>query len=415
MNTLAARYRPIRVSADAVVELFFCACIILPSGSIGGLNVKQPLFVATLLAMSIRPRHFGLTKAMVRNAIFLIAVLFAWVPLAYFTGRSDGVLPLMQFKDIAVTALTAFIVSLYITNESKRDRFVRLVIYCVGITSGIKALAFVYAAATGTSVIDIIDLIGQVFDQKLVTYDIGGIGGRFQFTSDSLVPACLYALLGRRGRFGVPDRLAVPLTILLVFSAVAAFSRFVWLYSVIAVALGVISTRPDRAKFLYFVLLGLTVAYFWDELIFLYDLRTSEFQLEFSDGLRDEQRGPLYEFIAKAPIFGHGLGTFTDEIIREPQYKYSYELQLVALVGQIGAVGCSVIAITVAYYYRVILIFKGRFLEVISVATLLAIWFATGFQNPWLMSSSAGIAFGLLYSLALAFKRPSAIDTFRPG
>jgi hypothetical protein len=415
VNALAAQYRPIRVSADAIVEWFFCACIILPSGSIGGFNVKQPLFIATLLAIGVRPRHFGLTKAMVRNAIFLVAVLFAWVPLAYCTGRSDGVLPLLQFKDIIVTGFTAFIVSLYVTNETKRDRFVRLVIYCVGVTSAIKALSYVYAATTGTSVFDIINLIDRVFDQNLVTFDIGDIGGRFQFTSDSLVPVSLYALLGRKGRFGIPDNLAVPLTILLVFSSIAAFSRFIWLYSAIAIGLGVISTRPDRTKVAYVVLAGLIAAYFWEELSSLYELRTSDYNIDFSDGLRDEQRVPLLKFVAEAPVFGHGLGTFTAEIIREPEYKYSYELQLVALVGQIGIVGCSLVAIAVAYYYRSIAAFKGRVLDVFSVATLLAIWIATGFENPWLMSSSAGIAFGLLFALGRPPEQPSAFGAIPRG
>lgn len=411
MNTVVAQYRPIRVSADVIVELFLCACIILPSGSIGGLNVKQPLFIATLLAISIRPRHFGLTKAMVRNTIFFIAVLFAWVPLAYYTGRSDGILPLMQFKDIAVTAFTALIVSLYVTNGIKRDRFVRLAIYCVGVTSAIKALSFAYAAATGTSILDIINLIDQVFDQNLVTFDIGGIGGRFQFTSDCLVPVSLYALLGRKGRFGISDTQAMPLTILLVFSAVAAFSRFIWLYSAIAIALGAISMRPDRTKLVYMVLAGLVAAYFWEELSSLYELRTGDYQIDFSDGLRDEQRGPLYKFIAGAPIFGHGLGTFTAEVIREPVSMYSYELQLVALVGQIGVIGCGVIAAALTYYYRGIFDLRGRVIDVFSVATLLAIWVATGFQNPWLMSSSAGIAFGLLFALGRPSEKPSTLDS----
>jgi len=119
---------------------------------------------------------------------------------------------------------------------------------------------------------------------------------------------------------------------------------------------------------------------------------------------RDEQRGPLYKFAADAPILGHGLGTYTAEIIREPVSRYSYELQLVALVGQIGAVGTAIIALLVAYYYRGVFDLRRPVVQSVSVAILIAIWIESGFQNPWLASSSAGVTFGFLYALAPSFR-----------
>jgi hypothetical protein len=403
VKDLIAALRPIRVGTDAVVELFFCACVILPSGSIGGLNVKQILFVATLLAVSARPHRYKFTKVMATNAIWLTGLLFAWVPLAYLTGRSDGILPLLHFKDIAVTTATAFLVSLYITDENRRERFVRLVLYCVGITSAIKAISFAYAAATGTSVVAIIRVINDVFDQNLVTLDDGGIGARFQFVSDSLLPVALYALLAGKRRFGIAATTSVLLTILFVFSTVVSFSRFLWLYSAIAIALGMLTTRLDRVKLLYLLLVGITAAYFWDVLSFLYELRTADATVEFSDGIREEQRGALYKFVADAPIFGHGLGTYTAESIRESVSMYAYELQLVALVGQIGAVGAVILGLLAVYYYRGVFNLRRAVVRSGSAVILIAIWIASGFQNPWLTSSSAGITFGLLYSLVPHF------------
>ncbi len=414
MKDLAATVRPMRISADAVIELFFYACVILPSGSIGDLNVKQILFAATLLAISVGAGRFGFTKAHASNAIWFVALLFAWVPLAYLTGRSDGLLPLSQFKDIAVTAATAFLVSLYITDEHKRDRFVRVVLYGIGITSAIKVIAYAYAAATGSSVSDFVKVINEVFDQNLATLDDGGLGARFLFSSDSLLPVALYALLSSKGRFGISAKFSVLLTMLFVFSAVVAFSRFIWMYSAIAVALAVITTRLDRTKLVYIVLVGLTAAYFWQELTLLYELRLSDEQVDFSDGLREEQRGPLYKFVADAPILGHGLGTYTVEIIREPVSMYGYELQLVALVGQIGAVGTAILPLLVAYYYRGVLDPRRPVVQSVSVAILIALWIASGFQNPWLASSSSGITFGLLYSLAPSFRLGKRLQQSRP-
>jgi hypothetical protein len=410
VTDVAATARPLGISADSVIEFFFCACVILPSGSIAGVNVKQILFVATILAISLRAGRFGLTNSMARNAILFLGLMFAWVPLAYITGRSDGLLPLSQFKDIAVTAATAFLAWLYITDKGKRDRFVRVVLYSVGITSAIKFISFAYAAATGTSVIDIINVINDVFDQNLITLDDGGIGSRFQFVSDSLLPLGLYAMLGTKGRFGISDKVSVLLTLLFVFSAIVAFSRFLWVYSAVAIALGSLTTRLDRTKLLYFVLVGLTAAYFSQELVLLYELRTSGYQVDFSDGLREEQRGPLYKFVSDAPILGHGFGTYTLEVIRESNSRYAYELQLVALVGQIGFVGAAILALLVVYYYRGIFDPRRPFLEVVSVAVLLAIWIASGFQNPTLTSSSAGITFGFLYALAPSYRRDKRLS-----
>jgi hypothetical protein len=164
-----------------------------------------------------------------------------------------------------------------------------------------------------------------------------------------------------------------------------------------------ITTRLDRLKLVYLLLVGITAAYFWDVLTVLYEWRTSDDTVEISDGLREEQRGALYKFVMDAPIFGHGLGTYTAEVIREPVSMYAYELQLVALVGQIGAVGTAILGLLVVYYYRGVFDLRRSVLQSGSAAILIAIWIASGFQNPWLASSSAGITFGLLYSLVPCF------------
>lgn len=392
--------RRMLLQADAVLELYFCACIILPTGSIFGLNIKQPLFLLTGLTVIVRPERFKLSKTTVRNGMSLTTILFSWVVWAFITGRSDGILPFLQFEDIVVTAATAFLVTEYISNSYRCNRFIRLVIYCVGITSAVKALAFTYAAATGSSVSDIINIFSDVFGVNLATLENGGVGARFQFISDSVIPVVLYGLLGRRTRFGISEKLSVVLVALIIFSAIVTFSRFLWAFTGIAVLLGVVTTRVDRAKVLYFSLVGLATSYFWKELTLLFELRTSAIQVDFSDGLREAQRVALYKFVLDAPLFGHGLGTFTAEILRHPTAFYSYELQLVALVGQIGFVGTSFVAIAIAYYYRGLFHYSRPFVQSACVLALILVWMASGFTNPYLATSSAGLVFGLLYALA---------------
>jgi hypothetical protein len=401
--------RRITLRADAVVEWYFCACMILPSGSIFGINVKQPLFLLAWLTVLSRPARFRFTKQVACNALALAAVLFSWVVLAFFTGRSEGLLPLMQFEDIVVTAATAFLVIEYIRDSQRCERFIRLVIYCVGLTAAVKAASFAYALASGSSVSVVVNALSDVFGVNLATLENGNVGARFQFVSDSVIPVALYGLLSRKNRFGISSAASSLLVALLSFSAVVTFSRFLWAFSAVGLMLGIATSRVDRMKVVYFAFVGLAVAYLWNELVLLYELRTSAVQVDFSDGLRHEQQVALYKFVMDAPVFGHGLGTFTAEIVRHPVLFYSYELQLVALVGQVGIVGTAFLMASIAYYYRGIFDHRRPVMHSMCVLLLIVVWISSGFTNPYLSTSSAGLVFGLLYALAPrieSYRRP---------
>lgn len=403
-----------KISPDFFLELLFCSSVVLPTGSIYSINVKQPIFLMALLALAVRARHFGVTRMHAGVAILSGGVLFAWVPLAFLTGWSDGLLPFLQFKDIAVTAATAAMAAIYISDDAKRYRFVRIVIYSLGVTSAIKVAAFAWVVLTGASIRDVVAAIESVFGVELMGMDVGGAVGRLQFVSDAALPIALFCLMGRKDRFGIPLGLAVVLTGMLLFSVVGSFSRYTWAYAAIAVALSVFTAGLDRAKICYAILAAGVAVYFWNELSLLFEIRTSVEQVDSSDGMRGEQLGPLISMFQSAPLIGHGLGSYTLWVLRAADLRYSYEIQLLALLGQIGVVGVTAILLSLLFYFRGLWQFRDGYMATVAAALLIFLWIASGLFNPFLASSSAGVSFGFLYALVpvyLSKRNVSSVST----
>ena len=116
-----------------------------------------------------------------------------------------------------------------------------------------------------------------------------------------------------------------------------------------------------------------------------------------SDADRIQQTTALRAFIADAPWFGHGLGSYTHLVIRSPEASYSYEAQLLALFGQVGLVGVAFLTLLAIAYFRRLWPVQRRS---IALALLLLGWFAGGFFNPSVISSAASVSYAAIFAMA---------------
>ncbi len=58
-----------------------------------------------------------------------------------------------------------------------------------------------------------------------------------------------------------------------------------------------------------------------------------------SDVIRDTQEKAIDRRISEAPVIGHGMGSYAPDLIRSPGTPYSYELQIPAMIMQLGYLG----------------------------------------------------------------------------
>jgi len=326
-----------------------------------------------------------------------------WLLLAFLKANTAE-FAFAQYKDVISTVAGCWFVSLYVDDGSNTVRYLRLVTYCVAITSLLKLVLILYALSNSIPISEIVTRISAFFGVILMTTDFGSsgeLGGRFQFVSDELIPLCIFSLLALRHRLRFSNIQSLVLSYLLLASAMLSFSRYLWAYCAIAACLGVILAKKGKLLVAY-VVIAIVVSissfgYIQDLII----LRFSDAVAGSSDVERTVQGPALVRFFLDAPIMGHGMGSYTHEVIRSNELPYSYENQLLALAGQVGIVGLLLFTVIVLRYFRTLLSaqYKDRPYQ-LAVLVLVIGFVAGGMFNPCLLSSTASISFGALMALS---------------
>lgn len=372
---------------------------LLPSGSILGLNVKMIAFVpVSFFAFKISLRRGYVTLAI---NIGVVLVISAWLILSQFYAMFPFTLALTQYKDVITTLAGCWFVRMYTLEEEDRKTFIRLCVYTVAAGGFLKVLLFSYSMVTGVSTTSLIDGISKIFGVQLMTADLGELFGRIQFVSDTLVPICIFAILCLRFKLNISAWKSFIIFDLMIISSLFTFSRFLWGNTILAIVLGMIVAKKDRLHLLYIGVASAAAIYFFELIEAVVEVRFSDTFVDASDIDRKMQNLALNNFFWEAPVFGHGLGSFSTVLIRSQELPYSYESQVLALCGQVGVVGIALFAGLLLNYYRKAFSFKrGVRMYQMSVLIILGAFIASGFFNPYLLSSTAAVSFGLIFALA---------------
>jgi hypothetical protein len=192
------------------------------------------------------------------------------------------------------------------------------------------------------------------------------------------------------------------------------FSRYLWAYTLLGLLLAYGCSKWDRVQGAFLVVAAIGISSMFGLLVQVVTFRFSSAVAGSSDLERVVQNQALREFFISAPVFGHGLGSYTSAVIRSEALPYSYENQIGALAGQVGVVGCILLlTLTGYYYFKAVRESCDSFRYKIALIILLAVWIFGGFLNPQLISSSASVSYGFL--LALALTGQSGIDWRHAG
>jgi hypothetical protein len=393
-----------KLSTSSAIFGLFCVylvtLILLPSGTVNGVPVKVLLFVPLVIAAA-RLLLLGPSPLEQTGFAFVVAALLCLSTVWSLFNPYYSEFVLSHVKDIVTTLVGCWMIRLFAQSEWDQLRIVKVCLLAVAVGSVLKVGLLTYAFLTGTSVSTYVDHISTIFGVKLMSIDLADAGGRLQFPSDNLIPPCLFALLTLRRRVRVGWYLALPIFVILLASSLYTFSRYIWLSTVLATALGLFIGRKDRLNLFYLTITGLVVVAFFPILVTVISLRFSSNLSGASDEVRIWQIAVLEQFFASAPLWGHGLGSYAQTMKRSYDLPYAYEVQVLAMLGQFGLIGCGLLVMLLVNYYRKVFSFaSGVRMSQAAVFLLLLNLLGAGFFNPSLLVSMSAVGYGLLFILA---------------
>jgi hypothetical protein len=398
-------------SYDRLFAALLFVTIFLPAGSVYGFNFKYPIYVLLLPASVVALfRRRRATRAHLALLLLAPMMLILWSGISMVYGFQPPTI-LRQANDILLMLLLCWLACLfYGIDEERQIRFLLMVVNASVATALLKIGAITYALARGIPVVEMVLWIDRVFDVDLMSMDLGSLFGRLQFVADEVIPICIFVLLRHRGRLRFGSMRASLSILVLIVSVVISFSRYFWGFTAFALLLGLILSKRDLFKAVLFTIVGVSTIAALPVLVSLYELRFSTGVAGGSDIQRTEQMEPLRTFFFDAPWFGHGLGSFTHVLLRDSTItgRYSYEVQLLALPGQLGIVGLGLLCLLGIFYYRrllwnAVLSWPDR----LAIFALLLFWLGAGLANPLLTTPVAGVNYAALAALCGIASRPS--------
>ena len=380
--------------------IYVLMLIVLPSGTILHVNVKLPCFLLLIpLTAQVSLARGQMTVARLVKLLAVPAVLLLWAFLSQLYGY-DARLALLQFIDIMVTMGTCWFAAVLCDRDQDETLLLlRWIIYAEVCASVLKIAMLIYSFVRGIPVLVMLGWIQSIFGVQLMGYDFETFG-RVEFVSDSIIPICIFALLCYRNLLSKHTARTLLVLSLMVVSSLFSFSRFLWADTVMALVLGLLLGKKDRFQAVLIGVLGTITAMSLPFLIVVVSLRFSNSVVSDSDADRVVQVAALKSLIADAPWFGHGLGTYSHLVWRSLDAPYVYEAQLLALFGQVGIIGVSLLTLLMMSYFRW---FRpnGQRSVMLSVGLFLLLlgWLAGGFLNPWVISSAASVSYVAIFAL----------------
>ena len=399
--------RPMVQFLRVTLIVYVLMLVVLPSGTILGINVKLPCFLLLIpLTLQVSFARGQMTVARLVRLLSVPAVLLLWAFLSQLYGY-DSRLALLQFIDIMVTMGTCWFAAVLCNRDQGETLLLlRWIVYAEVCASSLKIAMLLYAFIRGIPVTAMLDWIQSIFGVQLMGYDFESAFGRFEFVSDNIIPICIFALLCYRNLLSKHTARTLLMIALMVISSLFSFSRFLWAHTVMALVLGLLLGKKDRFQAILVGILSALTAFSLPFIIVVVSLRFSTSVVTDSDADRIQQVAALKNFITDAPWFGHGLGTYSHLVWRSLDAPYVYEAQLLALFGQVGIVGVFLLVVLMMSYFRW---FRpnGQRSVMLSIGLFLLLvgWLAGGFLNPWVISSAASVSYVAIFALETLHQR----------
>ena len=378
--------------------------IILPTGSVGPVNVK-------LTALGLAFSFVLLTKKPdLKFLIFsgLLAILLtAWSIVAQGYG-----VPIGSTASAANALLSAFAPLLVLHLSTRKDK--ELASLCIkaalagcAIYSTFKIILFV-AALLGFNITALFELMYLKFGYSPITYNYGWFFRINTPVDFVLVPAILSIIyvcpeMSRASK--------IALTAIFLTAITIALSRYLYVYAAFSLASILLGGKRKISTtrtilFILIFLIATTLALIFSDRIFqfLSERYFGEYA-EKSDSVRYLIFPPMMEQFHSRPLIGSGLGFYIDSTVFFPNAPWNSVLLWLSLLNQFGILG--IIILLALFAFPLIVkpksITSGYLFAIFSYG----IFISSGFFNTFLLTSSASILYFIYSNLFSHFRAPA--------
>lgn len=387
-----------KIHVDFFIKLFLFISIMLPAGTIFEINVKMislGLLLTVFLVKSNGVSIVRLITFMLPSLIFLsFFILYA------ATTSINNEYMVSQAKDIFVFILMASVAYAFVEPIRVESVITNTIINIMCAVAVIKVMLTAMAFATGVPVSSLVQHIADLFKIQIMTLDVEDASlGRINFPSDSVLPIAAFFTACKVFNTGTTRKDYIKFG-LVYFSLLISMSRYQWAASLISLmlAMGCYITKKKSAASIAIMFVAAISVISIPSVNSMIMERFNDRQTFASDRTRQIQSDYLNDKIDDKPMMGHGLGYYIPGKTRSTVTPYAYELQIPALVMQVGIVGASIIFLLIVT--PILMALRGVKTKFqISIVIITILWLASGFFNPALFSSSGGAAFLLLYAL----------------
>lgn len=249
-----------------------------------------------------------------------------------------------------------------------------------------------------------LDFFLSVLGIRYVTMAIVGDLSRLQTSVDLLTPFLLFFVLhSARLNVHFSRVYCIAYVVATLFSIFLSFSRFligVTLFSLISYLL--LLSPLQRFRWTVGVCIILFIGILIGGVSLLSPIIERRLFSEASydsDSTRIEQIQALMDSFSLYPILGKGMGSYVDEMIRDPIHRHSYEVQWVAFLMQLGLIGLGALLVMAAVLFYQLITIQPVLLGY-SLGGLYVLWLCAGLTNPFLISLPSGVLYALFATTA---------------
>lgn len=396
-----------------IASLLFNALIItfaLPGNSFYGVPIKQLLFISCLLMVFYHLIKFRdnntINKALLLMVLSLASVYAWFVYGTYANGLGTENSMFMSFASLIGTCLVAYY---FIFNKIISVSSAKKWVY---ISAFIKILFTIYIQHQlvngGMSFERLMEIYAN-FGSSPITMRIADLGMiRIMTPSDSFSFVALGFLIADKN---VSKVFRFITFVLLTYFSIIVYSRMIFLQLGLTLIFAFVDKNNlkkfVKLAFVTFLLLATFVFLFQETATNIYDslvFRLFSQETINSDEVRDVQQEVLLSNANDNPIFGKGLGYYDKQLIRNSNAKYSYELEYMAFLMQLGIVGFSLIVLLLIFTFYKTINFnvKNNIIRNLLYFNFL-FWAIKPFFNPNFLSSNSASTIVVLMIMSHVF------------
>lgn len=383
------------ISKILVILLVFSS-IVLPSGSVYGLNIKLIIAVSSLLLFAIYILTDGVNKGFLYSFIGLFIFLTSYALIALKHGVED--------KDIishgiAISSLF-LVITIPLFSISKRiinhEELIKIIFISLAVFSILKiSMSLIIVSGTPAEQVQLI--FESIFGVSFIGLDTGTFY-RVHLTSDYLLPIALYLLLQKNQKHYPSSEIKKKIYLLIfILAIIVSYSRLLYAYTLIAATFAFVLSQQNNKKIIASMFaLPIVLIYFLssqDNILigFITERYSGEFA-QSSDGGRTRMLNALLQTFEGNIVFGRGLGAGTPSYSNIENVPWYFELQWLSFAMQFGISGFLLI-LSLALYPAIKILSKNISKYQISLLGLYLFWLMVGIFNGFMLTSAGGTIF----------------------